>query len=330
MKKGVLLINLGTPDNTQQNSIRAYLREFLSDKRVIQCHPILRFLLLYCVILPFRTQKTQHAYQAIWTEHGSPLRTHSEVLRAKVQEQLGNEYQVALGMRYGKPSLANALNELSDCAHCTVIPLYPQYASATSGSSMAKVFSILSEQDIIPGLTTIPVFYQNPGFIAAQAEVIQPYVADHDYILFSYHGVPEQHLAASGCPIACGQSCIGREICKLHPDCYRAQCLETTTSIANTLNLSASTYSSSFQSRLGRTPWIKPYTDIVLAELIDQGIKSLAITCPSFVVDCLETLEEIGLRARDQWFKLGGTKFTLIPCMNDHPRWIKALTDMIC
>ncbi len=330
MKHGVLLINLGTPDNTEYSSILRYLREFLSDKRVIQCHPLLRYLLLYGIILPFRTKKTQHAYQSIWTKQGSPLRVHSESLRSKVQEYLGPKYQVALGMRYGNPGLELALDELRDCEHLTIVPLYPQYASATSGSSLAKVFSILGAQDIIPGITTVPLFYQNTGFIQAQSELIQPYLDDHDYILFSYHGVPEQHLASSGCPIAAGKPCAGRETCKLHPDCYRAQCLETTRSVARNLNLSESKHGSAFQSRLGRTPWIKPYTDMVLGELIDLGVKRLAVTCPSFVVDCLETVEEIGIRAQEQWLKLGGTHFTLIPCMNDHPRWIKALADIIC
>ena len=176
----------------------------------------------------------------------------------------------------------------------------------------------------------MPLFYQNSGFIQAQSELIQPYLDEHDYILFSYHGVPEQHLAPSGCPIAAGQTCSGRTTCKLHPDCYRAQCLATTRSIASTLNLPELKHGSSFQSRLGRTPWIKPYTDIVLHELIERGIKRLAVTCPSFVVDCLETVEEIGMRGHEQWLELGGTHFTLIPCMNDHPRWIKALAEIIC
>ncbi|WP_028387954.1 ferrochelatase [Legionella fairfieldensis] len=328
MKNGLLLINLGTPDNSKIVAVRRYLREFLLDKRVIDLPALIRYLLVYLTILPFRPQKTAQAYQTIWTDKGSPLLVHSRNLQFKLQTRLGNTYwKVALGMRYGNPSIAQALNELSDCHKLIILPLYPQYSSAATGTSLEKVFESLSHRYVFPSLTIIRDFYNDSGFIEAQASLIAPLLSEHDYFLFSYHGIPERHLRRIGCHPVCAKACAPENL--IEPVCYRAQCYATTRELVKRLNLSPEKYGVSFQSRLGKTPWIKPYTDQVLAELANKGIKRLAIACPSFVTDCLETLEEIGIRAKKQWQELGGQQLTLIPAVNDGDLWVEGLIRLI-
>jgi len=323
MKNGLLLINLGTPDHADTSSVRKYLCEFLADKRVITLPAPLRYLLLYGLILPFRAPKTAHAYQAIWTEEGSPLLNNSKKLLQKLQTKLNKQCVIALGMRYGKPSIEDALKQLQDCAHITILPLYPQYSSAATGSSIEKVLQLLAPQPIFPSLEIIRDFHQHPQFINAEANLIKSHIVSHDFILFSYHGLPEHHLKQAGCQSICHDACPSAKL-RDH-GCYRAQCMQTTSLLATALGLKVEQYGTSFQSRLGKTPWIKPYTDEMLIELANRGIKRLAIACPSFVADCLETLEEMGIRAREQWTKLGGEQFTLIPCLNDHDDWVDAI-----
>jgi len=322
MQKGVLLINLGTPDEPTYRSIRRYLAEFLADKRVVDLPWPLRYALLYGFILPCRTRQTTHAYQAIWTEQGSPLRYHSEQLRDKLQKKLGEQYTVALGMRYGHPHLLDALQKLNSCEHITILPLYPQYSSSATGSSLEVALKTLATKTVIPSLQIIRDFYRDPGFITAQAQLIQPYLANHDHLLLSYHGLPERHIRQSGCQTICSTTCPRSTT---DSTCYRKQCYQTTASLMSALHLTEEQVSTGFQSRLGRTPWIKPYTDDLLHDFINRGIKRLAVACPSFVADCLETLEEIGLRAKQQWLQLGGEQLTLIPCLNDDERWIASI-----
>ncbi|VEG90813.1 ferrochelatase [Legionella spiritensis] len=326
MKRGILLINLGTPDAPDTASVRRYLREFLADRRVISLPVVLRYLILYAFILPFRPRKSAHAYQAIWTKEGSPLLVHSRNLVVKLQTLLGNEYQVVLGMRYGKPSLVDAVKQLSDCEQLTILPLYPQYASAATGSSIEETLKLLAPKTIQPSLTIIRDFHRHPAFINAQSAIIKPYLDGHDFLLFSFHGIPQQHLKDAGCQTMCRQSCPSSQNNPV--SCYRAQCFTTSELLAQTLGLTSEQYGVAFQSRLGKTPWITPYTDNVLPELVDRGVKRLAIACPSFVADCLETLEEIGMRAQQQWKSLGGETLTLIPCVNDNPQWIKGILDI--
>lgn len=327
MKKGLLLINLGTPNHPDPSSVRRYLREFLIDKRVITLPAALRYLLLYGFILPFRAKQTARAYQHIWTSNGSPLRVNSLALQQKVQSLAQDEYIVSFGMRYGEPSIKTALTALSSCADITVLPLYPQYSSAATGSSIEKVLSLMANQISLPSLTIIRDFHQHSDFIAAVAATIKPYVSTHDYILFSYHGLPEQHLIQGGCRARCQTACPA--ITASETACYRAQSFQTTRSIVKQLELDPTQYSTSFQSRLGKTPWIQPYTDDCLIELANRGIKRLAVTCPSFVADCVETLEEIGIRAKKQWLSLGGEQLTLIPCVNDSDLWAHAILNII-
>ncbi|ASQ45237.1 ferrochelatase [Legionella clemsonensis] len=326
-KNGLLLINLGTPETPEPLAVKRYLREFLADRRVIDLPAPLRYLILHLVILPFRPRQAAHAYQAIWTTEGSPLLVHSRNLQMKLQQHLSDEWKIALGMRYGQPSLHAALEELQNCERLTILPLYPQFSSAATGSSIEKVLQLLAVKKILPSLTVIRDFYQHPAFIKAQAALIQPHLKTHDFILFSYHGIPERHLKQASCPSICINHCP--KITEIHQSCYKAQCYTTSNELANYLGLTAKEYGTAFQSRLGKTPWIKPYTDALLPELAKKGIKRLAIACPSFVTDCLETLEEIGIRAQAQWQHLGGSHFTLIPCVNDSELWVSNLPDLL-
>lgn len=327
MKKGLLLINLGTPDSAEIGSVRRYLREFLVDKRVITLPAMIRYVLVNCLIIPFRARQSTHAYQSIWTTNGSPLLVNSLTLKNKVQQLLGDEYIVSLGMRYGNPSIQVALDSLKNCSSITVLPLYPQYSSAATGSSIEKVLRLLLAREVFPTLHILRDFHHQPDFIQAQVSLIEPHIEQHDYILFSYHGVPENHLIRGGCETICQTECPSTKI--RDNGCYRAQCFETTRLIAQELQLKPNQYGSAFQSRLGKTPWIKPYTDETLPQLAQQGIRRLAIACPSFVSDCLETLEEIGIRAQEQWQQLGGEQLTLVPCLNDSEQWSQAICNMI-
>ena len=324
MKHGLLLINIGSPQSPSIRDVRRYLRVFLSDKRIIDLPAWLRYPLLYCFILPFRPRRSAKAYQEIWTSEGSPLIRTSMHLRDALQTRLGCQYQVAIGMRYGQPGIQAALDALSSCEKITVLPLYPQYSSAATGSSIEQVLRMLASQAIFPSITVIRDFYHHPSFIQAQAAQIAHHLPAHDYVLFSYHGVPENHLQKEGCQPVCVKACRPEGAAR---GCYRAQCLQTTALLASALGLEK--YGSSFQSRLGRTPWIKPYTDHILTDLATSGMKRLAVVCPSFVTDCLETLEEIGMRAQEQWLALGGETFTLIPCLNEGEQWIDAIAAIV-
>lgn len=326
MKRGLLLINLGTPKNTDIPSVRSYLCEFLTDKRVIDIPALFRYVLVYAFILPLRSKRSALAYQSIWTEHGSPLLFHSQNLKLEVQNAVGSDSKVALGMRYGEPSILDALNQLKDCESITVLPLYPQYSSAASGSAITEVFRIINSWDLIPSITIIRDFFQHPAYIKAQTQIIKAHFNEEAHILFSYHGIPERQITKNNCKSICVGPC---STSKEHiQDCYRAHCYHSSRLLAKELTLSSENYSTAFQSRLGKTPWIKPYTDETLVKLSAKGIKKLIVVCPSFVVDCLETLEEIGIRAKQQWLALGGEELITIPSLNTNPLWVKAIVEI--
>ena len=329
--KGVLLINLGTPDNFNPPAVKRYLREFLNDTRVVDISAAFRWLLVNLIIIPSRYKKSALAYEKIWQAGDSPLRINMQKLTLALSQQLGENYQVEFGMRYGNPSIKTALEKLSACNSIVVLPLFPQYTSAASGSAIEKVLSLLQSKWNMPALNILRDFYQDTGFINAYAQVIRDSLANQsvDMVLFSYHGLPERQINKSGCRSVCDRVHACPEISNANDYCYRAQCFATTRKIVDLLGLTSEKYAVAFQSRLGRTPWIKPYTDLLLAEFINKGIKNLAIVCPSFTADCLETLEEVNIRAREQWQALGGQHFTFIPCLNDSPPWVNALQKMI-
>jgi ferrochelatase len=330
-RTGVLLINLGTPDSASPRDVYRYLTEFLNDPRVIDLPKPLRALLTNVVIVPFRHRQSAEAYAKIWTPAGSPLLVNGLKLKEALSEQLGSEYQVALGMRYGKPSIAAALHELRHCKSIRILPLFPQYASAATGSALQRVLEEFAHAWNIPAVSIQNDFYDHPGFINAYAAIIKQYTDNTriEHTVFSYHGLPERHINKSECQATCDRTNACPAITTRNQYCYRAQCYRTTESLAGALGLSAEKYSVGFQSRLGRTPWIKPYTDLVLPALREKNIKHIAIVCPSFVADCLETLEEINIRARADWQALGGGDFVFVPCLNGEPMWIAALKDMI-
>ncbi len=316
--KGILLINLGTPDAPDVPAVRRYLKEFLSDPRVIDLPTWARWCLVNGVILPFRPKQSAHAYQQIWRPQGSPLLIYGEQLRDSLRAKLGDDYVVELGMRYGNPSIPNALEKLhgAHCRELTVLPLFPQYSSAATGSAIEKVFVSLAKSWNIPGIKIINDFHDDADFIQSQAKVIKESLGDFkpEMMLFSFHGLPERHIEKSNCSKT---HCDRNQACPIlavqNTHCYRGQCYATARALAAELQLPEQQYRVCFQSRLGRTPWITPYTDKTLEDLAKQGVKNIAIACPSFVADCLETLEEIGIRGREQWAQVGGGEFRLVP-----------------
>lgn len=329
MKTGVLLINLGTPDQPTTAAVRRYLREFLMDGRVIDLPWLARAVLVNAIIVPFRASKSARAYRTIWTDQGSPLLVNSKGLQNKLAHRLGEGYAVVLAMRYGSPNIALAMSQLQDCTKIIVIPVFPQYASAANGSAIQACLNLISRQWNVPSIQLIHQFYNNPGFIKAYAEVIARHRQSDDFLLMSYHGLPERHIHKSHCKAACDLQSACPVVSDNNAFCYRAHCYETSRLLANALHLSHDQYAVSFQSRLGKTPWIKPYTDELLQKLIDKGVRHLSVVCPAFVSDCLETLEEVGIRLREQWLSLGGERFTLIPCLNDEAQWVDALAGMV-
>ena len=323
---GILLINLGTPQSPQVSDVKSYLKEFLMDARVITLPSFIRFILVYGLIAPFRSKKTARNYQEIWTINGSPLLTHTQQLAEKLQNNLSAQYQVEFGMRYGQPSIEAAIDKLKHLKKIIVLPLYPQYASATTGSSIVKVMAVFQKQQFIPNLEFISDFYNHPAYIQALTASIKKHYKRTHHLIFSFHGLPELQLKALGCKPVCQTPCSSNiEV----QGCYRQQCFISATTIAKNLEIQEHNYSVCFQSRLGKTPWIKPYTDDTLAELAKQGVKKIQIACPSFVADCLETLEEISISAKKMWAELGGEEFEYIPCLNSEQAWIAAVKNIL-
>jgi ferrochelatase len=334
-RRGLLLVNLGTPDAPRTPEVRRYLREFLSDPRVLDLPALGRWALLNLIILPFRPAKSAEAYRKIWRAEGSPLLHHSRALEAGVRALLGSDYEVELAMRYGNPSIPSALARLEarGVSELTVFPLYPQYASSSTGSSLEAIYAQVAKGWNTLPLHAVPAFYDHPGFLDAFAEVGRPVVerVKADHVLFSFHGLPERQIQKSD--TSGGQHCLKSPDCcdrivEANRFCYRAQCFATARGLAQRLGLSPEGYTVTFQSRLGRTPWIKPYTDVVLPELAKKGVKRLAVYCPAFVADCLETLEEIGIRAKEQFLAAGGEALELVPSLNATPAWIKTVADL--
>ncbi|MEX2654364.1 MAG: ferrochelatase [Acidimicrobiia bacterium] len=331
---GVLLLQLGTPDSTEVPDVRKYLREFLSDPRVLDMPAPARWLLLNAVILPFRPKKSAEAYEKVWTEQGSPLIVFTEALASKLQAVLGDEYRVAYGMRYQSPSIASAVAELAEagCRQIVLFPQFPQYASASGGSAVQKALEVIGSRRNVPDVRTVGSFYDNPGFLDAAAGIARPLLDDFapDHVLFSYHGLPEKQIKKSD---ASGEWCLQNSWCcdsmnEKNAFCYRAQCFATTRGLMARLGLDGDSASTTFQSRLAGQKWIEPYTDKEIPKLYAAGVRKIAVLTPSFTADCLETIEEIGIRLRKQWEELGGEAFLLVPCVNADDRWVAAVSDM--
>ncbi len=324
-KIGYLLINLGTPDSPEVKDVRRYLGEFLMDPHVLDVPWAIRALIVNAFILPFRPKDSAEAYGKIWTPEGSPLLVKSQALADKLQERL--EAPVALSMRYGKPSIANGLLALHEngVTQVCIVPLYPHYADSTITTSVDSAMKHLPSG--MQG-NVIKPFYQAIENTRAWGETIRRHLPEPwDHLLFSYHGLPERHLTKADPTNA---HCLQQENCcevdsVAHQTCYRHQVFVTSQEIANYLNLPADKHSVSFQSRLGRIPWLTPYTDNVLEQMPSRGIKHVAVACPAFVVDNLETLEEMGMQGEETFLAAGGESFTLIPCVNDDDLWVEGL-----
>lgn len=331
--KGVLLVNLGSPDGPTAKEVKPYLDEFLMDERVIDVPNWLRNLLVRGIILQTRPKKSAKAYAKIWWEEGSPLIVISERFASKVQRQ--TDLPVALGMRYGSMSIKNALKELKDkgVSEILLVPLYPHYAMSSYETVVVKTMQ--EQQANYPDIriTTLPAFYKNPDYIKVLSDRISKGLKnfDYDHILFSYHGIPERHIRKSDptkfhCKID-GSCCQINSVA--HNTCYRHQCYDTTELVKAELNLDEDKVSSSFQSRLAGDPWLKPYTDFEFERLAKAGVKKLAVITPAFVSDCLETLEEIAMEGKEQFYKAGGEDYIHIPCLNESDSWVALMAEWI-
>ncbi len=329
---GVLLVQLGTPDSPSVPNVRKYLREFLMDGRVIDYPVVPRFLLVNGIIAPFRAPKSAKIYQELWTERGSPLKFYSEDVVDLLQEKLGDEYMVVLGMRYQNPSLDNALQQLKDkgLEKIVVIPLFPQYASASTGSVHQKVMEVVSQWQIIPRMDMVSYFLDHPRFIQAWTDIGQKYMhqAEYDHFVFSYHGLPERQIRKGDATNTCLQGDCCATWTAHNRQCYRAQCFETTRRMADALGIAQENYTVCFQSRLGKDPWVKPYTDDVIKELAHKGVKRVLAFSPAFVADCLETTIEVGEEYKEIFQEHGGEHWQLVESLNTHPLWIELLADL--
>ena len=332
---GLLLINLGTPQAPRVPEVRRYLREFLSDWRVLDVPWPVRWAVLHLAILPRRPRASAHAYAKVWTPDGSPLRVHGRELARKVQERFGASAKVELAMRYGVPSIADAMRSLQQqgVGRIVVLPLYPQHSSAATGSSLEAVFAAASRLWNVPRLQIVPPFYDDPRYIDCFTEVAAPVLReiDAELVFFSFHGLPERQIRKSD---PTGSYCLARPDCceraaAEHPEvlaeCYRAQCVATARLIGDKLGIPSERRIVCFQSRLGRTPWIRPFTDLEVRDAAARGVKRAVILVPSFVADCLETLEEIGLRAVDDWKAHGGETLRMVPSLNAADSWADAV-----
>ncbi len=316
-KTGVLLINLGTPEAPTAKALRPYLKQFLSDRRVIELPRLLWLPILYGFILPFRPKKSAEKYAKIWMPEGSPLKVHTErqteLLRKALQTQINSELIVEYAMNIGTPSIADVLGKMQEqgCERILVIPLFPQYASSSTASANDNVFAVLKKVRNLPEIRTIKQYHDHPGYIAALAKSVRDYWDKHgqpDKLIISFHGVPRKNLD--------------------NGDPYHCLCQKTGRLLAAALTLNADQYQVCFQSRFGGAKWLTPYTDVTLKQLAKANTRRVDVVCPGFVSDCLETLEEIAIEAKDTFIQAGGQEFHYIPCLNERDDWIQALTDI--
>jgi protoporphyrin/coproporphyrin ferrochelatase len=338
IKTGILLIQLGTPNSPQVKDVRVYLREFLSDPRVIDISTIPRFFLVNFIIAPFRAPKSAKIYQKLWTENGlsdgrqgSPLLLYSESVKRKLQNALGNNFEVELAMRYQNPSMDSVLEKMRKKNYKKIIifPLFPQYASASSGSAIDKALEIISKWWVIPEVKTITEFWDDEGYLNAFYERGKRYnLSNYDHVLFSYHGLPERQINKVHPERNCAACDCSHNFKVDYKYCYKAECYQTTRLLAQRLNISSEKYTVCFQSRLDEK-WLRPFTDKTIIELAKKGIKKILVFSPAFVSDCLETIIEVG----DEYQKLfkdnGGEKIQLVESLNDHPLWIETLKEII-
>ncbi|HEY4195335.1 MAG TPA: ferrochelatase [Mucilaginibacter sp.] len=334
-KKGVLLINLGTPDSSSTADVRRYLSEFLMDPRVIDINPVSRALLVKGIIVPTRGPKSAKLYQKIWDDKtGSPLLHYSKLQKQLLQERLGDEYIVELAMRYQNPNIESALERLKAAMvdNIQVIPMFPQYASASTGSVYEKVMGLIAQWPTPPPISFINSFHDNELMIETFADNARKYQPEtYDHILFSFHGLPQRQLIKSD---HTHNYCLKFDGCcdtitEANKYCYSAQSHHTARLIAEKLNIPKEKYTICFQSRLGNDPWVQPYTSEIVAKLAKEGKKRLLVFCPAFVADCLETVYEVTTEYGDEFKALGGEHVQLVESLNGSPKFIEALAGMV-
>lgn len=331
-KPGVLLINLGSPDSPKVSDVRRYLREFLMDGRVLDAPYPIRFGVVHGLILPFRPKQSAEAYHKVWLPEGSPLIVTSREVQQKLQQRV--PVPVELAMRYQNPSVETALRRLLDqgVEELLLVSLFPHYAMSSFETAVVRVQEVAKAIASSMTIKIVPPYYADPDYITALTTSAAKYLEqDYDHLMFSFHGLPERHLRKSD-PTGC--HCLKTENCcevasPAHATCYRAQCYQTVKAFVAKAGIPKGRYSIAFQSRLGRDPWLQPYTDQELTRLAKSGVKKLVVICPAFVTDCLETIEEIGMRGKEVFLEAGGQKFDTIPCLNAHPLWIKFLERLV-
>ena len=336
MKKGLLLLNLGTPASPEPPQVGAYLKEFLMDPLVIDVPWAARWFLVNALVVPKRKFASSAQYKTIWTERGSPLLFHLQDLAAKVAPLLKDEYETAIAMRYGTPSVGAALASFHEkgITDVTVFPLYPQYAESSTRSSVEACLAEAKRISPSLELSFVPAFYAAPEYIAPYAALVKAAFEKTrpDHVLMSFHSLPERHVRRTD--RSGGSHCLKSSGCcdaivAANRDCYRAQSYATARAIASACGLSSAQYSVAFQSRLGRAEWIKPATEPTIEQLAKRGVKKLAVVCPSFVADCLETVEEIGVRAAEVFEKAGGGELVRIECLNSHDDWARGVAELV-
>jgi protoporphyrin/coproporphyrin ferrochelatase len=329
-ENALLLVNLGSPASTHVADVKAYLKQFLMDKYVVDLPYPLRFILVNAIIAPFRSKKSAHAYQSIWWDEGSPLVVISKRLTHKLAEQL--DRPVALAMRYGQPSIEHSIIKLAEqgAQAIDLLPLYPHHAQSTVTTVIEEAKQVISANKLSIKLNTLPVFFQDKHYIHALTESIKaPWQQGFDHVLFSYHGLPERHLRKAD-PTGGHQHIIDHQPCcaldsPAAATCYRTQVYRTTELVAEQLGLQKEQYTVAFQSRLGKEKWLTPYTEPTLVALAQQGVKKVLVASPAFVADCIETLEELGIAANQAFIDAGGEQLILAPCLNDSQPWVDTI-----
>lgn len=331
-KKGVLLLNLGSPASTSVSDVRRYLREFLMDPRVLDAPDLIRWIIVNLFILPTRPQKSAQAYASIWTENGSPLIVVSEQYASKIREKVS--IPVYLGMRYGNPSTESQIDAMirDGVEEVLIFPLYPHYAMSSYESALVCATDLLKAKAPDIEYRVVKPFFQDSGYVDCLIDQAHSYLEKgYDHLLFSFHGVPERHLIKGDPSHA---HCLSKSGCcerehPAHATCYRHQCLATVRAFVKRAGIPEGKYSVSFQSRLGKDPWLQPYTDKTVESFPGRGVRKLLVICPAFVTDCLETLEEISVEAKEIFLHAGGESFEQIPCLNVNPNWIDYSCNLI-